>query len=192
MSNTRKFKLAALAALAVIALWPATSFAGNRKNAAEDEHPGTGDQRPVILRFNVMYAVDEFLVGDSNPVRGIAGDGLPWEIERAKGALDIDGRLTIKVRGLVLAEDPSVPIDLQGINPDATFRAVVSCQTDDGTGHLVDRNIFTDPSAADSAGDSNIEARVTLPEPCISPVIFIVAGDRDQWFSITGFEEEEE
>jgi hypothetical protein len=31
-------------------------------------------------------------------------------------------------------------------------------------------------------------AHVTLPNPCVAPVIFVLAGSEDKWFSVTGFE----
>jgi hypothetical protein len=31
---------------------------------------------------------------------------------------------------------------------------------------------------------------VTLPNPCVAPVIFVLAGSEDKWFSVTGFESE--
>jgi len=180
MNKTTVKRTGAIAALAVLAAWPAAPA------KAED-----GGGHTHILRFGTMYGVDEFLVGDVNPVRGIPGDGLPWEIEAAKGSLDVDGHLVAHIRGLVLGDDPIVPPDLRLINPDATFRAVVSCQTDEGTGHLTDSNLFTDPVPATRSGNADFNTFVILPEPCIAPVVFILAGDRNQWFSITGFEEEE-
>jgi hypothetical protein len=29
---------------------------------------------------------------------------------------------------------------------------------------------------------------VTLPNPCVAPVVFILAGSEDKWFAVTGFE----
>ena len=33
---------------------------------------------------------------------------------------------------------------------------------------------------------------MTLPNPCVAPVIFVLAGSEDKWFSVTGFEAEED
>jgi hypothetical protein len=179
MKKNLLFRAGALAALLVPAGWAAPAVFADE-----------GGGHTYILKFGAMYGVDEFLVGGVNPVRGIEGDGLPWEVEAAKGSLDVDGHLVAHIRGLVLGDAPIVPPDLRLINPDPSFRAVVSCQTDDGTGHLTDRNLITDPVPATRSGNADFNTFVILPEPCIAPVIFIIAGDRDQWFSITGFEEE--
>src|SRR5262245_4327266 len=116
MNKNLLTKTGAAAALAILAAWPATPARADEGGAHN------------ILRFSTMYAVDEFLVGDVNPVRGIPGDGLPWHIEAAKGSLDVEGHLVAHIRGLVLGDDPIVPPDLRLINPDASFRVVVSCQ----------------------------------------------------------------
>jgi len=29
---------------------------------------------------------------------------------------------------------------------------------------------------------------VTLPSPCLAPIIFVIPGDERKWFAVTGFE----
>lgn len=70
--------------------------------------PSWGDS---ILEFDTMVGVSGPFVGSSNPIRGINGGGLPWDIEEAKGRLRDDGRLKIEVTGLVLADHPLVPVE---------------------------------------------------------------------------------
>lgn len=41
-------------------------------------------------------------------------------------------------------------------------------------------------------GDSSIRATVNLPNPCVAPIIMVLAGSEDKWFAVTGFEAEEE
>ena len=57
---------------------------------------------PVALGFETMAAVSGPYVGAANPIRNIAGGGLPWIISSAQGELRADGELTVSVRGLVL------------------------------------------------------------------------------------------
>jgi hypothetical protein len=145
----------------------------------------------TLLAFQSLYGVDGPFVGDANPVRGVPGDGLPWEIPRvANGVLTTDGGLFLAVRGLVIADDEGVPADLRGVNPDATFRGLVSCLTEDGDS-VVERNVATREFKADRKGNSLIAAKLELPNPCVAPIVMILAGKREQWFAMTGFESEE-
>ena len=63
---------------------------------------GGGDGRKVI-DANVLAPVTEPYTGTANPIRGVPGGGLPWELESGSANLRADGRLHVKVRGLVLA-----------------------------------------------------------------------------------------
>src|SRR4051794_11629895 len=56
-----------------------------------------------VLDWDVMAPVDGPFVGTGTPVRGVPGGGLPWELDRARGELRSDGRLKVRVEGLVLA-----------------------------------------------------------------------------------------
>lgn len=145
----------------------------------------------TILAFHTMYGVDGPFVGEANPVDDIPGDELPWEVEAARGRLDTDGNLRVVVRGLVFKDDPSVPPELRGINDEAEFRAAVSCLSEEGDA-VVRRTIVTHGFPATETGNSVISEKLELPEACIAPAIFVLAGSEDKWFSVTGFEEEEE
>jgi len=37
-----------------------------------------------------------------------------------------------------------------------------------------------------------IKAKIDLPNPCVAPIITVLAGSEDKWFAVTGFEAEEE
>ena len=70
-----------------------------------------------VLEFDTMVGVSGPFVGSSNPIRGVNGGGLPWQIAKGKGELASDGRLEVKVRGLVLLDGPPVPPALPGDEP---------------------------------------------------------------------------
>jgi hypothetical protein len=145
-----------------------------------------------ILAFETMYAVEGPLLGEANAIRGVVGDELPWEIEHfVKGRLTKQGRLQILVRGLVFADDPTVPPELVGKNDEETFRGLVSCLTEENES-IVTSNVETAGFPADEEGNSYIDAKIDLPNPCIAPVIFVMAGSEEKWFAVTGFESEEE
>jgi hypothetical protein len=146
-----------------------------------------------IIAFDTMYGVEgAFLLQFHKPVRGLRGDELPWEIESAHGSVDTTGHVSIQVRGLVFADDPSVPAELRGKNDAAEFRALVSCLTEAGEGGVIRKKAVTSGFAATEGGDADIDGDVELPNPCVAPVVFILPGDERLWFAVTGFESEEE
>lgn len=172
-------------ALTLAALFASTAYGG---------YPGipgggmTGRKAgKVMLSWKVMYGVGGPFLGPAHALRGVAGDELPWEIEKfAKGSLTTGGHLTINVKGLVFPEDdPSVPPELRGINDEEEFRALVSCVTVDGDA-VVETNVVTAGFPANMHGDSRINAWLDLPNPCIAPVVMVLAGSEDKWFASTG------
>jgi hypothetical protein len=131
----------------------------------------------TILHFDTMTPVTGPYVGTANPIRTVPGGGLPWIITAGTGSLKTDGHLLVHVRGLVLAH--------QGINPVPDFEAIVSCQTISPAGAATITNLSTAPFPASTAGNSDINATVSLPHPCIAPIVF-VASPTGAWFAATG------
>jgi hypothetical protein len=148
---------------------------------------------PRILAFDTMYGVEGPLLGEANAIRGVVGDEAPWTIAHfIRGGLDTKGHLRILVKGLVFADDPSVPPDLVGKNDETAFRGLVSCLTEDGQGNIVTANVTSGPFPASVLGDSFIDASLDLPSPCVAPIVFVMAGSEDKWFAVTGFEAQSE
>jgi len=166
----KKLFLVTLSALMLLS----TFFAGSVSPAIAKE--------PKILEFDTMVGVPAGLTGSQSqiPLRGINGGGVPWTLTAAKGELKASGRLEITVQGLVLTST--------GSNPSATFRGLVSCVGSDGSF----QNILTDPfpattgPASAGGGNATIVADVTLPQPCIAPIIFVTSAT-GSWFAATGF-----
>ncbi len=141
----------------------------------------------TVLKFSTMTPVTGPYVGTASPVRGVAGGGLPWILTAGTGSLKRDGHLMVRVRGLVLARQASVPPALQGTNPFPDFRALVSCQSIGAGDTAAITNISTGDFAANAAGDSTINTRVSLPKPCIAPIVFVTGPTgTDAWFAVTG------
>ena len=142
----------------------------------------SGNGTPKILEFDTMVGVPQAFTGATNPIRGINGAGIAWTVAEAKGELTTTGHLEVSVEGLVLAAGANA-----GNNPIASFRAIVSCLT--GAGGT--ENVMTDPfpattgPASAGGGNSKIEADVTLPQPCVAPIVF-VASATGSWFAATG------
>ena len=76
----------------------------------------------TIMSFGTMYGVDGAFV-KHNQIRGVRGDELPWAVGSATGSLTTDGHLVIHARGIVFANDPSVPPNIVGTNDDLDFGA---------------------------------------------------------------------
>ena len=139
---------------------------------------------PKVLKFNTMIGIPAGLTGAQSPVplRGINGGGIPWAIADASGELRANGHLEISVQGLVLAAGANA-----GSNPIASFRGLVSCVNSDGTFTNVLTDLFpaTTGLASTGGGNAEIEADLTLPQPCIAPIIFVTS-PTGAWFAATG------
>ena len=132
-----------------------------------------------VLEFKSMAPVVAPFTGATNPVRGIPGGGVPWQIASGKGELKSDGRLEIKVQGLVIVAT--------GVNPVAAFRGVVNCLTPESP--ITGVSVATDPVPASSTGNAKIEAKLALPAQCIAPLVFVTNGTGaapGAWFATTG------
>ncbi len=175
-------------AASAAALIGAMAFQGVAASAAPADH-GQSQSGPgsTVLRFNSMTPVTGPFTGSANPIRGVNGGGLPWILRSGRGTLRSDGQLFVRVRGLVLANDPSVPAALRDTNPFPDFRALVSCQTIGAGNTATVTNVSTGNFTADAKGDSKIVANVTLPEPCFAPIVFVTGPTgTDAWFAVTG------
>ena len=146
--------------------------------------PAASAREVKVLQFDTMVGVPPTLTGAQSqaPLRGVSGGGLPWMVDSASGSLSSSGHLKVSVRGLVFAAGPNA-----GSNTVASFRALVSCVASDGS--FV--NVLTDPfpattgPASSGGGDAEIEADVSLPQPCIAPIVFVTSPG-GAWFAATG------
>lgn len=145
---------------------------------------GGGDGRK-LLDANVLAPVIEPYTGTANPIRGVPGGGLPWELRSGSANLRADGRLHVRIDGLVLARRAPVPANLQGTIPFTQLEAIVSClTTPDGTTATTD-NVSTELFAVTPRGDGHLETSVALPSPCFAPIVFVTA-PTGAWFAVTG------
>jgi len=179
-SKRINWQLVAVVVVVAAALIAAPS-ASARHGKHKDRHGRDRNLPSFIMAFTTMYGVDGPFVNPANAIRNIPGDEDPWKLTSARGFLGTDGHLQIRMRGLIFADGRP--------NDDDTFRGAVSCLTEDeAAGTTPIANVFTQGFPASPAGDSDIDAQLTLPNPCIAPVIFVLGGDEDKWFAVTGFE----
>ncbi len=140
------------------------------------------DGDDIVLKFKTMFGVNGPFLGSANPatpLRNLNGAPGPWVIQRVNGQLNTNGRLEVHVRGLI------IPAPLLGRNPIPFFRAVVSCRSVDQGGNAVIANVQTDLFPASSTGDADIEQFLTLPSPCVAPIVFITSPNLI-WLAVTG------
>jgi hypothetical protein len=142
--------------------------------------------RSLIMKFDRLTPVTGPSADGVNAVRGIAGGGLPWVVEAGSGSLSLDDHLLVRIRGLVLASNPSVPRALRGTNPFPAFRVVVSCLSIGRDGIAAIRNVSTGEFAASPGGNADIDARLHLPRPCIAPILLVTGPSGvERWLAIT-------
>ena len=121
----------------------------------------------------------------ANPIRGVPGGGLPWIITAGNSALKSDGRLLEHVRGVVLADQAPVPLTPQG-----TTRSRSSTPSSAARPSAPPERPPSPTSApprfpASTVGNADINATVSLPHPCIAPIVF-AASPVFGWFAATG------
>jgi len=135
-----------------------------------------------IMEFDSMVGVPAGLTGSQSPIRGINGGGVPWMIGPTSGELTTAGHLEINVEGLVFAAGPNI-----GSNTVTSFRAIVSCLKSDGSTENIITGAFpaTTGPASSGGGNAKIEADISLPQPCIAPIIFVTSPG-GSWFAATG------
>lgn len=162
-----------------VMLFVSAFFAGSASSVSADESR--------LLQFNAMVGVPRPYTGAANAIRGVPGGGLPWVIEFGSGKLSPDGDLDILVKGLVI--DPNDPAAIAagraGTNPSPSFMAIVSCLSKDASGATT-VNVSTGLFPADAEGNARIKDTVTLPQPCIAPIVFVTSAN-GAWFAATGY-----
>ncbi len=132
-------------------------------------HHGRHDHRADLLRAPVAGS----LTTDS-PVFGVPPGGAPWVVDRASVRVKDDGRIVLRLRGLLI---PDV-----GVGPVTTVSASVACG-----GAIADT---TTSFPLSSRGDARLYDRLILPERCIAPVAMVHPnGNTGAFIAISGREQ---
>jgi hypothetical protein len=131
-----------------------------------------------------MVGVPQAFTGTTNSslIRGVPGGGIPWSVRRSRVRLSVNGHLVVRVHGLVLASGAAA-----GTNPIGSFRAIVSCLTSEATVANITTDAFpaTTGAVTDGGGNARFEGDVSLPDPCIAPIVFVTSLT-GAWFASTG------
>jgi hypothetical protein len=142
-----------------------------------------------IFEITTMAGVSGAFLGSSMPLRGINGGGLPWVIAGAKASIKSNGQFDVRVEGLVL--DPNNATaqarGIAGTNPAPFFFATLSCV--DNSGAVT--NVNTSTVSASTAGNAEIDQRISLPASCIAPIVLVrgsfSGASTGPWFAASGF-----
>lgn len=161
---------------------------GGRGGRGGDGEHGRNQEASTILAFSTMAGIQKPFTGAT--FLGVAGGGAPWVISQGSGQLSADGRLEVRVRGLVLdpSQVPTPPKGPGGTNPIAKFMAiVVGFSTDLLTPVAVPSSLVP----ASTTGDADIEETLMLPHPFYAPVLFVASlpigtPAQPRWFAVTG------
>ena len=164
--------------LALAALLAALAVAAGIPAAA-------GGQTANLLKSERFVGVPKTLAGAPGAIGAINGAGQPWVIDTAKAVLGVDGSLDLKFTGLLFAPDaaPGLP----GTNTIASMRGAVSCLGPNGSRSAALTPTFAVTTGSGvGAGNGHVTARLTLPSPCIAPIVLITNATGAAWFAADG------
>ena len=118
-----------------------------------------------------------------NVVRGIPPGGFPWVIKRLRAGVQVDGRIHVDGRGLLLAGG-----NVLGTNGGQTVMALLFCGTPGANGSLGTATAHSsDPAGVplEMNGDFRIDDFLTPtpPAPCENPVLLIATPGVHHWFA---------
>jgi hypothetical protein len=151
MRRPSRLLLTLAASISVLVLVPTAADAGPGGHAA-------GPPRGDLLKSG--------LVGSTAPVEGglplfeVVPGGRTWVVHEGAVRVTRDGRLDVRIRGLVIPE-----AHFNGTNPLASVSATLVCNGIPGT-----------PTATvplSTAGDGRIRADVVVPQPCLAPAVLV-------------------
>lgn len=157
---------------------------------------GDGERDRRLFEFDGMGGVTSTLTGINGAIRGVNGAGAPWVITRGKGELRSDGTLEIDARGVVFdpSDDRNIAAGRANANTVPLMRGILSCITVlPGGAAPTEVNLMTDPFPAttglvsEGGGNVHIEQRLSVPDPCFAPVVFVTNNALvPGWFAVTG------
>ena len=123
-------------------------------------------------------------------IRGVAAGAAPWVVKNGKAQLSPDGRLRVRVKGLVIGEGALAngnPVPPNLIGTVATVTMVHAALTCGGPGGGTPFTITsTDAVPISANGDFEIDEEVSIPSVCAQPIILIrigLAADSGPWIA---------
>jgi hypothetical protein len=149
---TRYYRFAAALATVTLAVGAATAFADHgHRGQKNDHHGGT-----------VLHA-ELFGSQPAGPVLfGVNPGGVPWVIAKGEAKVRRDGRVKVRIKGLVIPTAPQ-----NGTNPLSNIAATVYCG---GSAVGTTQAVPFSPE-----GDARIDETLgtPLPRPCLAPALLL-------------------
>jgi hypothetical protein len=152
-----------------VALLTASALAGSASTAvtalAHQRDHGRGPAHRAHANLTVLSSsiAPSVPAPTDPPLLGATPGSVPWVLSSGRAVLRSSGRLSVRIRGLLIGSGP-----LAGtVGPVKTVSASVYCSassTPVGTSDSV-------PLSSD--GDARITTTVTLPSPCLIPAVLI-------------------
>jgi hypothetical protein len=137
------------------------------------------DESEPILKASLLACPH-----DGTILGGVHSCGKIWNLKEGRAQLSADGKLRIEVEGLVL-NDPTLPPSVNG-TPDGVT-AVAGVLVCGGSGGAIAAQ--TALVTINTKGDAKIHETLTLPKPCIGPVVLVREFFNNQlggWLAATG------
>jgi hypothetical protein len=149
----------------------------------------TAQARELLVRFDGGVGVIPAAAGagpanadgtlpnvKSNVVRGVPPGAGPWRISALRADVDVDGRIRVRGRGLLLASSNSI-----GQNANQSVFATLICEP---LAPFVEHSTSRTGVALDPNGDFRIDDVLdSVPSECASPVLLIRNVTAGVWFA---------
>ena len=99
-------------------------------------------------------------------IGGVNARGQVWKLGSGRLTLTADGKLTVDIRGLVLNDES---VRRSKAPRTGSMRSRLPSYAARG-GTVVAQ---TEPKALSQSGDAGIEATLSVPKPCVDPVVLV-------------------
>jgi hypothetical protein len=156
MRQRSRLLLALIAAICALVLVPVAAGADSQ-----------GGDEP-LLRSGLVGSTPIALGG---PTIGTVPPALaPWVVANGRARVSRDGKLDVRIEGLVLTATGANPIPL--VNAKLICNGLVAATTGDAD--------------LSPTGDGRIEATVTVPTPCLAPAVLVTISGRNAYIAANG------
>ncbi len=153
-------RLLTISSFAVVLVVAAIADDGGRSHNNGDNNNNHGGAQ---FQSGMVGSVPGATIG------GVQSGGLPWVVKDGEASLSGSGQLQVQVSGLLIANEPGVPVGVIGtVDPVQMVAVSVVCG---GSGGSVVAS--TDGVTLSSRGDAEIDAQITLPATCMAPVVLV-------------------
>ena len=133
-----------------------------QQGSKSDDDNGNGNENGNENGGKLFSSILAPSVPTDPAFHGVKAGGVPWSLSSGKVSLRADGRLDLRVRGLVITGTPTP-------GPVTTIAASLLCGADAQAGAAA----TTGPVPLSTAGDARISTTLTLPASCLAPIVVV-------------------